>query len=175
MRKLVLVALLSAISVTGCGQVMPLLTQGQSPLPGQATPTLETSAPLGSSPTDKPGTSSQQPTAATTPLAPVVSTAIRPSVGTAPTVKPNPKPVAWDLKVTSPQDESVVNVASIAIEGQAGASSVVSVNGDLVDVDGSGKFRTTVELEEGPNIIEIVASDTTGKEASTILTVIYQP
>jgi hypothetical protein len=52
---------------------------------------------------------------------------------------------------------------------------VVSVNGDLVEVDAGGRFQTTVTLDEGPNIIEVVASDENGKELGVILHVIYEP
>lgn len=52
---------------------------------------------------------------------------------------------------------------------------MVSVNGDLVEVDATGKFQTAVTLDEGPNIIEVVASDENGNELGVILSVIYEP
>jgi len=88
---------------------------------------------------------------------------------------PVPAPAALKLNVISPQDEATVNVASIAVVGQTTAGAVVSVDGNLVDVDAAGKFQTALTLDEGPNIIEVVASDQTGNELDTILRVIYEP
>ena len=47
------------------------------------------------------------------------------------------------------------------------------MNGVLVEVDADGNFSTAVALDEGPNSIEVIASDYEGNEASKILTVIY--
>lgn len=120
------------------------------------------SQPSGQSPT------SVEATAATPTLPLSTPTALKPTVS-----KSSPPSLA--LKVTTPQDESTVNVASIPIVGQTIVGAVVSVNGNLVDVDASGKFQTTVKLDEGPNIIQVVASDVNGNELSAILRVIYEP
>ena len=77
------------------------------------------------------------------------------------------------LTVTSPQDESIVNTFETVVTGITAPDAVVSVNGMLVDVDADGEFSTTVSLEEGPNSIEVIASDYESHEASQILTVIY--
>ncbi len=77
------------------------------------------------------------------------------------------------LQITEPQDEITVNTSTIEVKGVTTADAVVTINGSLVDVDESGKFSTTVSLEEGPNSIEVVASDSQGNEANQVLTVIY--
>ena len=80
------------------------------------------------------------------------------------------------LEVVSPEeDPSFVEVAMTVISGLTRVDAVVSVNDDLVDVDESGSFEAQVELEEGPNIIEIVASVVGGEEEFVILTVFYLP
>jgi len=61
------------------------------------------------------------------------------------------------------------------VKGVTTADATVSVKGSLVDVGADGKFSTTVSLEEGPNSIEVVASDSQGNENSQVLTVIYAP
>ena len=83
------------------------------------------------------------------------------------------KDAGFSLKVTSPQDESIVYTFETAVAGVTAPDAVVSVNGALVEVDADGNFSTTVSLEEGPNSIEVIASDYEGHEASQILTVIY--
>jgi uncharacterized protein YfaP (DUF2135 family) len=83
------------------------------------------------------------------------------------------KATGLSLKVTNPQDESIVYAFETVVAGVTSPDAVVSVNGMLVDVDAEGKFSTTVSLEEGPNSIEVIASDYEGHKASQILTVIY--
>jgi uncharacterized protein YfaP (DUF2135 family) len=78
------------------------------------------------------------------------------------------------LEVTEPQDESVVYTSEVVVKGTTNADAVVTVNGLVADVDADGKFSVTVSLEEGPNLIEVYASDFEYREASEILTVIYE-
>ena len=77
------------------------------------------------------------------------------------------------LTIQEPANESVVETATIAVRGRAAPEAVVSLDGRLLEVDFQGNFFTTVELEEGPNVIEIIASDLQGNTASVILSVIY--
>lgn len=78
------------------------------------------------------------------------------------------------LKVTEPQDESVVYTSGVTVKGTTSADALVTVNGIVADVDADGKFSVTVPLEEGPNLIEVFASDFLYREASEIVTVIYE-
>ena len=80
---------------------------------------------------------------------------------------------AIPLTVAEPQDETTVYAADLVVKGQTEPDAVVSVNEVVVDVDAEGKFSTTVTLEEGPNPIEVMASDFEGNEGSVTLTVIY--
>jgi uncharacterized protein YfaP (DUF2135 family) len=79
------------------------------------------------------------------------------------------------LEVTEPQDEITVNTSTVQVKGVTTADATVSVNGSLVDVGADGKFSTTVSLDQGPNSIVVVASDSQGNENSQVLTVIYAP
>jgi len=80
---------------------------------------------------------------------------------------------ALPLTVTAPEDESVVNSAEVMVKGETNPDAVVTVNGTVADVDAEGKFSAVVSLEEGPNVIEVNASDFEGREASEVLSVIY--
>jgi maltose-binding protein MalE len=84
-----------------------------------------------------------------------------------------PEVSAIPLTITEPQDETTVYLANLVVKGQTETDAVVSVNEVVVDVDAEGKFSTTVTLEEGPNPIEVLASDFEGNEGSVTLTVIY--
>ena len=66
------------------------------------------------------------------------------------------------LTVIEPADESIVNTNRVEVFGITIPGAVVSINGDLAEVDGEGNFNTVVFLEEGPNLIEVVASDVHG-------------
>lgn len=77
------------------------------------------------------------------------------------------------LTVTQPLNETTVYTASLVVKGQTEPDAVVSVDGITVEVDAEGKFSTAVTLEEGPNPIEVYASDFEGNEGSVFLTVMY--
>lgn len=77
------------------------------------------------------------------------------------------------LTISEPQDETVVYSSELVLMGKAEPDAVVSVNEVIVDVAADGKFSTTLMLEEGPNLIEVVASDFEGNEESASITVIY--
>jgi len=79
------------------------------------------------------------------------------------------------LLVKSPLDESIVSASTITVIGSTSPNAVVSVDGQLATVDAAGNFQLAVTLDEGPNIIEVVASDINGNELSAILSIIYQP
>ena len=79
------------------------------------------------------------------------------------------------LGIAEPQDESVVDTETVAVRGSTTADAVVSVNGAVVEVDAQGSFEATVTLEDGPNLIEVVASDLTGAEESVDIVVVYLP
>lgn len=63
----------------------------------------------------------------------------------------------------------------VPVSGFTMPNATVTVNGVLVDVDSDGAFTTTAILEEGPNLLEIIASNLAGEERSAVLSVIYIP
>ena len=84
-----------------------------------------------------------------------------------------PEVLTIPLTVAEPQDETTVYTSDIVVKGQANSDAVVSVDGVTIEVDADGKFSTTVTLKEGPNLIEVMASDFEGNEGTIVLTVIY--
>lgn len=113
------------------------------------------------------GCQQEAPTPTATPTATPAPTA---------TETPTPtRPEGFSLEVMEPYDESVVNTSHIPLSGTTTPDAVVSVNGQIVEVDEWGSFATVVTLQEGPNIIEVVASDFEGNEESRILTIVYAP
>lgn len=79
------------------------------------------------------------------------------------------------VQVLSPQDGAAVNTAQIEVSGIASAGAVVTVNDNIIIVGADGQFKTTIALDEGPNLIEIIASNDAGSETSVELTITYEP
>ena len=80
------------------------------------------------------------------------------------------------MQIESPEGgEAIVTEPSIAVVGRTRVDAVVSVGDLFVDVDEDGRFRALVQLNDGPNILEVVASVESGEEAVEILVVIYTP
>jgi glucodextranase-like protein len=79
------------------------------------------------------------------------------------------------LVVLSPQDGSTVNVPEVIVRGTSTPGAVVTVNDDILIVGDDGQFQSRVLLEQGPNLIEIVASNDVGDEQSVELGIVYQP
>ena len=132
------------------------------------------------------GCSGGDPTA--TPTSPPAPTATAPPPTPTPTPVPDaaPTPTATAaltpgegerlfIEIAEPADESVVSTETVAVRGSTTADAVVSVNGAVVEVDAQGSFEAIVTLEEGPNLIEVVASDLTGADESIDIVVVYIP
>jgi hypothetical protein len=62
------------------------------------------------------------------------------------------------LDIASPADNLLVAAPEVVLEGTAAKGSAVSVNGSPVAVSADGKFRETINLRVGLNIITITAS-----------------
>lgn len=122
--------------------------------------TLPTPTPV--APTALPGGSASQAAPGTTPD------------GAAPT-QPVDGGGTLPLLVLSPLDGEVVNTPQVEIIGSAAAGSVLSVNDEILIVGADGQFKVIVMLEEGPNLIEIVASDGLGNTAYLPLSIFYEP
>ena len=100
----------------------------------------------------------------------------------APAAKPAPAPSApapltagtqLKLTVTEPEDNIIVDTDRIEVKGMTGPGAVVSANNEFTTADSQGNFVIAVMLDEGPSIIEVVASDASGNEANLTLTVSY--
>jgi len=84
-------------------------------------------------------------------------------------------PQPFFLLVTQPQDQSITSASQIPLGGRTIPGAVVSVNGVSVPVDPVGIYSTMLSLDEGPNIIDVLATNSDGEVLSTIIAVIYRP
>jgi len=95
------------------------------------------------------------------------------------TYTPTPTPTMLLLQITQPIDGAQVSTSAVLVTGKTIPGAVVSVSIDdtveIANVDQNGNFSVTVNLEEGPNLIEIITSDLQGNEKSSTIAVIYVP
>ncbi len=106
------------------------------------------------------------------------STQTQPAAAESP-VQPSPTSTEYTsgslwLRLSSPQDGDVVAQPVINVTGQAPAETVISLNDDILVVPADGNFSIPVTLDEGPNVLELVASNIDGDEIDLVLTVVYE-
>ncbi len=102
-----------------------------------------------------------------------------PTATAKPTVSPMPTETVLFLEISQPTDEAQVSTSPILITGRTTPEAVVSllVNEEIeiANVDQNGNFSVNIYLEEGPNLVEVIASDQYGNENSVIIVVSYVP
>lgn len=81
---------------------------------------------------------------------------------------------AFLLLITEPEDQSIVVTSPVRLAGRTGPDAVLTVNGVGITVDDLGFFSTSVQLDPGPNLIDVVATNVDGKVLSTVLAIIYR-
>ena len=152
--------LLVGILIVGCSQANPPASSRATDSPAVVATAISSSAISSSNVT----------------LSPPTQSGVQSSSSSSTVVSKTPTAVqAFPFQVTAPQDESIVTVSPVIIVGRTLPSAVVSVNGKLANVDATGNFQFTLALEDGANIIEIVASDINGNEQDLILSVVFEP
>jgi len=148
---------------------------GEPGAPGKPTVPL-----TGAPPTPVPSPVATETPSATATAPPETVTATA-TAAPAETATPAPTPTqdptgALFLAIESPANlVEIVTEDEIEITGRTRIDALVSVNDEIVDVDENGRFNATVALEEGDNVIEIVASIATGEEVGESLVIFYEP
>lgn len=128
-------------------------------VPASAQPT--TVAQPASEPTTE---ASPAPPTPTRTSVPVIVLTPKATPTTAPASSPTSAPAAptLSLKLLSPQDGAGVEIGVVGVLGKARPDAVVAENGIPVDVGIDGAFRHDVVLDDGANLIEVVASSLDG-------------
>lgn len=196
MTRLVAISLIGLLAAQACAKDAASPAAAPSPTAhiaiaawATATPTSPANgvtvvAELTETPTAAAG--AQAPAPSLTPPAPgsVAAPVATPQAIGAATPAPSPSPRATKtaaparpifLQVVEPARE-VIEVsgatARVTVVGKTVPSAVVSVNGELIDPDGAGTFRAEVDLEDDITLIEVVASDASGRELRAQRTVV---
>jgi len=80
-----------------------------------------------------------------------------------------------DLAVFYPENNALVQAATLDITGKTDIDSTVFVNNQKLFLNTDGSFATSVVLKEGLNTLSIVAVSSLDKKTEVIRTVIYRP
>lgn len=80
-----------------------------------------------------------------------------------------------DFSLNQPTDGQIFTVSQITVSGKTDANAEVSVNDKDIKADSQGEFSTVVNLDEGDNIISILANDEYGNMAEKEIVVSYTP
>ncbi len=75
------------------------------------------------------------------------------------------------LQINAPADQAMVATPDVTVAGSAVPGAVVSINDDIMLIGSGGQFLDHVPLAQGLNMIEVIASDTSGAEQSVELIV----
>jgi len=78
------------------------------------------------------------------------------------------------LTIFAPADNASVTTSPVEVRGTTNTETVMTVNGLLYLLTANQEFTSPVDLEEGYNTVELVASDYEGNQVELILTVIYE-
>ena len=80
------------------------------------------------------------------------------------------------LQLAEPSEVEVfTDTASMTVAGRIRVDAMVTINDTLVEPNIDGEFSVDMALEEGPNIIELVASVAGGEQMNLVLAAIYVP
>lgn len=72
-------------------------------------------------------------------------------------------------------DMQTVAQPEFTLRGEAPAGTILSINNQDLLTEEDGTFSTVLTLEEGPNLLEIVASNSEGQQVTFSLVLIYEP
>jgi len=126
------------------------------------------------------GEETPEPSAAPATVTPVPNATQAPAVKSPDTGAPSPTPVATEgdffLQLVAPAETEIFTDASLlTVVGRTRVDAVVTINDTIVEPNIDGEFSLDVALEEGPNIIEVVASVASGEQMDLVLVAIYLP
>ena len=140
--------------LAGCASGAPVVSTVQVPL-------AQSSAEPGINPT---------PTADAPTLSPRSTAAFdQPVIPAEPWIGP------LSVRINTPQDDAVVSSPLLEISGEADEGIVLSINDEIVLVGKDRSFQVQLQLDEGLNVIEVTASDLSGKQETGYLTLTFDP
>lgn len=91
-------------------------------------------------------------------------------------VETTPTPASdFPLSVETPLDGETLRASPWRVIGQTQPGALVSVNDVIGFANDEGRFALEIALQDGVNVLEVLASNAAGEQVFVILTVVYQP
>ena len=89
---------------------------------------------------------------------------------------PTTKPIVQGLtlEITEPKESSTYNSSLIKVSGKTSANTEIYINDIEAKADAFGNFSVNYNLDEGENLLTIVANDQAGNYAEKEITVYLQ-
>lgn len=81
---------------------------------------------------------------------------------------------APELEIKNPENEIVISMEEILIEGKTDSGASLFINNQPVFIDGEGLFKQNVKLVSGLNKIEIIAKNKAEKETKKLVQVLVK-
>ncbi len=75
------------------------------------------------------------------------------------------------LKITEPADAAEINSKTVTVKGQTIPGATVTVNDTVTTADDNGNFSITISLVQGPNAIDVIATDDSGRQGEVLILV----
>ena len=79
------------------------------------------------------------------------------------------------VTINAPQDGSIHPETTVDVVGTAAEGTVLTINDEILYLETGGDFTVTLGLLQGPNTIEITASDLEGNELAEALIIFHEP
>ena len=145
------------------------------PAASEVVPSAEPTAIVEHTPSDETVDAGSTPIASAPTPVPASSTP-KPDASPAATPAPEDTPVAvkpLEIDLLSPRDGAGTEIGAIRVSGTTALDAVVAVNEALADVGLGGRFQRDIVLDEGANLLQIVATNLTGETASAEAVVFF--
>lgn len=79
-----------------------------------------------------------------------------------------------ELSVVEPSRDMVIKEGKITLKGQADPQSIIKINGIIISLSPEGVFNQTLDLRQGSNLIEIVATNRQGKSSEVTRRIVVE-
>ena len=78
------------------------------------------------------------------------------------------------LSITYPKDGALLTKNVVTLVGATRPDAIIAVLGEIIEVNPLGIFSVEITLEEGPNLLEVVATDLLGDQTFAMPVVFYE-
>ena len=79
------------------------------------------------------------------------------------------------VRIDAPVDGATLKDSPVEVKGQAPVGTVISINEMVLVVSAGGNFSAKINLEQGPNLIEFLASDASDNQVFYTLAIYLEP